>query len=203
MGIRLRWTIWTGVAVAAAVVSSAGVLAQTIRQPPSNVSGFEIAATSTDGQFVGSIGTGTELAGGYFYANVIHQVLQESPASAVTTAICGMGESTTDPPPCSNTNESGNLDEFSRVTVYLPTGESITGTFAYADQGIVFKGNSGGTGSCPWTQTFSVADVVEFGNEYGSYEFSVTLTHYSYDFFGDCITYFATISGTMTPKSSN
>ena len=201
MGIRLRWAIWTGVAVAAAVVSSAGVLAAGTSS--SNVSGFEIAATSTDGQFVGSIGTGTELAGGYFYANVIHQALTET-----VTAICGTGESSSLYAPCKDTNSP-----ISTVTVYLPNGKSITGTFAYADvgsgsyQGIVFKGNSGGTGTCPATQTFSVADVVTFGNQhgtqYGSYEFSVILTHYSYDFFGDCITYFATISGTMTLQQSN
>ncbi len=185
MGIRLRWTIWASVAVAAAVVSSAGVLAQTKPQTTSKVSGFEIAATSTDGQFVGSIGQGTALAGGYFYANVIHQALTET-----VTAICGTGESSYYP--CDS-----KTPQVSTVTVYLPNATSVTGTFAYAAKGIVFLS---GTGSCPATQTFSVADVVDFGGKYGSYEFSVTLTHYSYDLFGDCITYFATISGKMTQQ---
>ena len=201
MGIRLRWTIWTGVAVAAAVVSSAGVLAAGTSS--SNVSGFEIAATSTDGQFVGSIGTGTALAGGYFYANVFHQALTEA-----VTAICGTGETsaTPSPPfPCDSMDAP-----ISTVTVDLPGGNAVTGDFEYADsgglhsnQGIVFEGNSGGTSSCPARQYFSVADVVNFNQLHDSYEFSVTLTHYSYDFFGDCITYFATISGTMTLQQSN
>lgn len=201
MGIRFRWTMWAGVAVAAAAVSSAGVLAAT--PSSSNVSGFEIAATSTDGQFVGSIGQGTELAGGYFYANVIHQALKEQSKGSVT-AICGTGEvpssgGSSIASPCN----SGN--PISSVTVYLPSGNAVKGKFEYADsgggnsnQGIVFEGNSGGTSSCPARQYFSVVDLVNFNQLHDSYEFSVTLTHYSYDLFGDCITYFATISGTMT-----
>lgn len=192
MDARLRWTIWASVAVAAVVVSSAGVLAST---RSSTVSGFEIAATSTDGQFAGSIGPGTPLGGGYFYANVIHQVLQES-SGGDTTAICGTGESSSPSPyPC----DSANPEPVSTVTVYLDSG-SVTGQFEYAPQGITFEGNSGGTSSCPSTQTFLVSDVVNFSQKYGSYDFSVTLTHYSYELFGDCITYFATISGTMTLK---
>ena len=197
MDARLRWTIWASVAVAAVVVSSAGVLAST---RSSTVSGFEIAATSTDGQFAGSIGPGTPLGGGYFYANVIHQVLQES-SGGDTTAICGTGESSSSSPspyPCDSTNP----EPVSTVTVYLDS-RSETGQFEYAPQGITFEGTSGGTSSCPSTQTFLVSDVVNFSQKYGSYDFSVTLTHYSYELFGDCITYFATISGTMTLKSSN
>ncbi|MHB1523795.1 MAG: hypothetical protein ACYCS9_02265 [Candidatus Dormibacteria bacterium] len=198
MDARLRWMIWASVAVAAVVVSSAGVLASTgSPKQVSRVSGFEIAATSTDGQFVGSIGSGTPLGGGYFYANVIHQVLQESPGGD-TTAICGTGESSSSSPspyPCDSTNP----EPVSTVTVYLDS-RSVTGQFEYAPQGITFEGNSGGTSSCPSTQTFLVSDVVNFSKKYGSYDFSVTLTHYSYELFGDCITYFATISGTMTLK---
>ncbi len=191
MDARLRWTIWASVAVAAVVASSAGVLASSGK---SSVSGFEIAATSTDGQFVGSIGGGTPLGGGYFYANVIHQALQES--SAVDTAICGTGESSSSssPSPCNS-----SPDPVSTVTVYLD-GRSVTGRFDYAPKGIVLES---GTGACPSTQTFSVADTVTFGNPLGSYLFSVTLTHYSYDLFGDCITYFATISGTMSEQRSS
>jgi hypothetical protein len=192
MDARLRWTIWASVAASAVLVSSAGVLASA---GTSKVSGFEISATSTDGQFVGSIGPGTPLGGGYFYANVIHQVLQES-SHGDTTAICGTGESASLIAPCDSS------EPVSTVTVYL-NGQSVTGQFVYAPQGITFKGNFGGTSSCPSTQTFSVSDVVKFSNPYGSYDFSVTLTHYSYDLFGDCITYFATISGTMTLKQSN
>ncbi len=191
MDARLRWTIWASVSVAAVVVSSAGVLAST---RSSTVSGFEIAATSTDGQFAGSIGPGTPLGGGYFYANVIHQVLQESNVED-TTAICGTGESASPYAPCDSTNP----EPVSTVTVYLDS-RSETGQFEYAPQGITFEGNSGGTSSCPSTQTFLVSDVVNFSKKYGSYDFSVTLTHYSYELFGDCITYFATISGTMTLK---
>jgi hypothetical protein len=194
MDARLRWTIWASAAVAAVVVSSAGVLAST-RWSTSTVSGFEILATPTDGQFVGSIGPGTPLGGGYFYANVIHQVLQES-NTGDTTAICGTGESASQIAPCDSS------EPVSTVTVYL-NGQSVTGQFVYAPQGITFKGNFGGTSSCPSTQTFSVSDVVKFSKPYGSYDFSVTLTHYSYDLFGNCITYFATISGTMTLKQSN
>ena len=193
MDARLRWTIWASVAVAALVASSAGVLASSGK---SSVSGFEIAATSTDGQFVGSIGGGTPLGGGYFYANVIHQVLQEgSPGDQ--TAICGTGESSSSPTapiPCNSSPEP-----VSTVTVYLD-GRSVTGRFDYAPKGIVLES---GTGACPSTQTFSVADTVTFGNPLGSYLFSVTLTHYSYDLFGDCITYFATISGTMSEQRSS
>jgi hypothetical protein len=189
MDARLRWTIWASVAVAAVLVSSAGVLASA---GSSKVSGFEISATSTDGQFVGSIGPGTPLGGSYFYANVIHQVLQES-SHGDTTAICGIGESSSPIVPCDSTKPG----PVSTVTVYLD-GQSATGRFVYNPVGIEFRGNSGGTGSCPSTQTFSVSDFVNFSNKYGAYDFSVTLTHYSYDLFGDCITYFATISGTMT-----
>jgi hypothetical protein len=200
MDARLRWTIWASVAAAAVLASSAGVLADSSTPKVSSVSGFEIAATSTDGQFVGSIGKGTGLAGGYFYANVIHQALNEQSTGSVT-AICGTGE-VPSPGTSQSASPCNSGNPISSVTVDLPNGKSVTGQFEYADlgpdqnnQGIVFES---GTGSCPATQTFSVADVVEFGNVYGSYEFSVTLTHYSYDFFGDCITYFATISGTMT-----
>jgi hypothetical protein len=191
MDARLRWTIWASVAVAAVAVSSAGVLAST---RSSTVSGFEISATSTDGQFVGSIGPGTPLGGGYFYANVIHQVLQES-SGGDTTAICGTGESSSQIAPCDSTNP----EPVSTVTVYLD-GRSATGQFVYAPGGITFEGNSSDN-SCPSTQTFLVSATVNFNSgKYGSYDFSVTLTHYSYDLFGDCITYFATISGTMTQQ---
>ncbi|MGC8474081.1 MAG: hypothetical protein ACP5PW_06720 [Candidatus Dormibacteria bacterium] len=198
MDARWRWTFGASVAVAAVLASSAAVLAGT---GVSSVSGFEIAATSTDGQFVGSIGSGTKLAGGYFYANVIHQVLNEQSLGSVT-AVCGTGEQSSPDYPCNSLPNP----PISAVTVYLPSGASVTGQFEYAasgtgtNQGIVFES---GTGSCPSTQTFSVGDLVDFGAGYGSYEFLVTLTHYSYDLFGDCITYFATISGTMTPKQSS
>ncbi len=187
MGARLRWAIWGAVAAAAVVASSAGVLASTGK---SSVSGFEIAATSTDGQFVGSIGGGTPLAGGYFYANVVHQALQEGSLGA-QTAICGTGESLSSRSPCASAP-----GPVSTVTVYLD-GRSVTGQFKYAPGGIGFQS---GTGSCPSPQKFSVADTVTFGTPFSSYLFSVTLTHYSYDLFGDCITYFATISGTMGEK---
>ncbi len=193
MGARLRWTIWASGAVAALVATSAGVLASSSE---SRVSGFEIAATSTDGQFVGSIGGGTQLAGGYFYANVIHQALQEG-SLGDQTAICGTGEassSPTAPSPCAS-----SPGPVSTVTVYLD-GRSVTGRFDYASKGIRLLS---GTGACPSPQKFSVADTVTFGNPLGSYLFSVTLTHYSYDLFGDCITYSATISGTMSQQRSS
>ena len=194
---KARWAIWAAVGVAAMLASSAVVLAST--GSSSSVSGFEISATSTQGRFVGSIGNGTALAGGYFYADVIHQRLQEG-APGDVTAICGTGESsaTAAPRPCSDTP-----NPISTVTVLLPGGSSITGQFQYADSGpdhgIVFLY---GRGTCPAVQKFSVADIVNFGAVFGAYEFAVILTHYSYDLFGDCITYFATISGTMTEIST-
>ncbi len=199
MDARWRWAIWASVAMAAVLASSAAVVADTQPAKVSSVSGFEVAATPTQGQFVGSLGKGTALAGGYFYAKVIHQTLNEQGTGSVT-AVCGTGEaSSITVSPCN----SGT--PMSSVTVYLTSGKAVTGEFEYADsgsdssnRGIVFEQNVGGTPSCPSRQYFSVADVVNFSQLHSSYEFSVTLTHYSYDLFGDCITYFATISGTMT-----
>lgn len=163
------------------------------------VSGFEIAATATDGHFVGTI-NGGPLQGG-FYANIYHSALPT--AVGGTAAICGTGENALShypPVPCSPAP-----GPISTVTVHLATGASLVGEFAYADPGITNLTNPGGV-CLPQlfstaTQKFSVSDAVTFGAT--PYAFVVTLTHYLINLgrFGGCQTYFATVAGRILPLS--
>ncbi|MHB8333153.1 MAG: hypothetical protein ACYDEA_13330 [Candidatus Dormibacteria bacterium] len=163
-------------------------------QSTATVSGFEIAATSTEGQFVGTI-DGGPLAGS-FYANVYHQAL----SGKGTFAICGTGD------PASGSCAGSAV---STVTVFTSSG-SASGLFAYADDsssvpptGITNLTNP--TGLCSGrlfstsTQTYSVVDTITFSA--ASYSFDVTLTHYLINLpksWGGCTTYAAQISGTLS-----
>ncbi|MHB8324158.1 MAG: hypothetical protein ACYDHB_07025 [Candidatus Dormibacteria bacterium] len=159
-------------------------------QSTATVSGFEIAATSTEGQFVGNI-DGGPLAGS-FYANVYHEALSGSGSFA----ICGTEEDQSSPSPCS-------LGALSTVTV-LTSGGSVTGEFAYASKGITNLTNPMGVCSgrlfSTSTQTYSVVDTITFSAS-ASYSFDVTLTHYLINLpksWGGCTTYAAQISGTLS-----
>jgi hypothetical protein len=183
------------VASAAGMALTLSTVAVSASTTVGTVSGFEISATSTDGQFVGVIGGGP-VAGG-FYANVIHDPLSAS----APVAICG----TPDPSDATEKSETpGSLCDPSSTPPPISTvtvlGGSLTGTFAEADKGITNLTNPAGKCSPSLfsitTQKYEVAGTVTFGLV--PFAFAVVLTHYLFHNFGTCQTLFATISGTLS-----
>jgi hypothetical protein len=135
------------------------------------ISGYEYYATSTDGKFTG---TGNGALPGSWNADVQH------------TALC-IGCSTT------ATITGGNF-HLATTLNSLPT--LITGSFS---GGTVQVTNPGA--GCT-NQTFAVNGTLSNAGPWstgtGSGTFTATLTHYRYSVFGYCVTYGASVTGTLT-----
>jgi hypothetical protein len=135
------------------------------------VSGYEYYATSTDGKFAG---TASGTLPGDWNADVRHTALCSS--CTPTATITG--------------------GSFSLATVLNSIPTLVTGTFV---GGTVQVTNSGP--HCT-NQTFDVNGILgSVGPWYtgsGTGTFSATLTHYRYRVLGTCVTYAASIAGTLS-----
>ena len=135
------------------------------------ISGHEYYATSTDGKFAGRASGALP---GYWNAHVQHTALC---LSCGTTA--------------SITGGSFSLATTLNSTYTLVTGTFTGGTVQVSDPGLGCK-----------NQVFAVNGMLgSVGPWYsgsGSGSFSATLTHYRYSLFGSCVTYSASVAGTVS-----
>jgi hypothetical protein len=159
-----------GITVAILVVgfSPLTVLAGPQYQDP--VSGYEFYATSTEGQFAGS--ASGDLPGSWS-ADVLHTPLSGSPQTAAI--------------------DGGTFDLYTRLH---NQSTLISGTFT---GGSVTQ--TGGFADCS-NETYSVNGLlggvgIAGKSDHGSGTFSAVLTHYRFSLFGDCVTYAASISGSV------
>lgn len=134
------------------------------------VSGYEYYATSTDGKFMGSASGALP---GSWNADVQH------------TALCTS---------CSTTATiTGGSFQLATSLKSIPT--LITGSFS---GGTVQVTNAGS--GCR-NQTFAVNGILSHVGPWGgsgSGTFAATLTHYRHSVLGHCITYSASVTGTLT-----
>lgn len=158
-----RMVVALGGALAAVLLTAGSVFAAP-NTYTDNVAGVEIAATATQGTFVGTASGGLP---GSWEAVVDHAGLPTTVGAS--TGISG-----------------GSFD----FTPYR--GPRIDGTF-----------NSGGTitmtsaGADCTNQTYAVGDGLTLARG-GTGSFAVTLTHYRTVLFGQCVTYGASVQGTLT-----
>ena len=157
-------------ALAVLALSAAGV-ARGAQTYSDTISGHEYFATSTDGKFAGRASGALP---GYWNADVEHTPLC---ASCTPTATITGGT-------------------FEVATTLNGSYALVTGDFV---GGAVQVTNAGA--NCT-NQTFTVdGDLGNVGSWYsgsGSGTFSATLTHYRARVFGSCITYAASIAGTLS-----
>ena len=166
-----RRTLLIVFALAALVLSTAGAAASAPQTYNDTVRGHEYFASSTDGKFAGSASGALP---GYWNADVQHTPLCLSctPTATITGGNFELG-----------TTLNGS--------VTLVTGSFTGGAVQVTNVGT----------DCT-NQTFSVHGVLgSVGPWYsgnGSGDFSVILTHYRQRLFGSCITYAASVSGTLS-----
>ncbi len=135
------------------------------------ISGYEYYATSTDGKFAGTAWGGLP---GDWNADVRHTPLCLS--CTPTATITG--------------------GSFLLVTILKSVPTLVTGTFTGGTVQVTDVG-----ANCT-NQTFAVngilGDVGPWYRGSGSGTFSATLAHYRYRVFGSCITYSASVTGTLS-----
>jgi hypothetical protein len=157
------------VLIAVAVVVPAA--ASAARTSSDTLTGYEYYATATDGKFAGTA-SGAFLGG--WNADVRHTALCLS--CATTSTITG--------------------GSFLLVTLRTGAPTLITGSFAGGTVQVTDKG-----ANCT-NQTFAVAGILgKVGTWYsgsGTGSFNVTLTHYRQSIFGNCVTYGASVAGSVT-----
>jgi hypothetical protein len=166
--MNIRAFLIAAIAAAAMCLPTAALAA---RASSDTISGYEYYATSTDGRFAG---TAAGTLPGAWNADVHH------------TALC-----LTCTPTATITGGS-----FSLTTLLNPIPTLITGSFT---GGAVQVLNPGA--NCT-NQTFAVDGILgNVGTWYsgnGTGTFDVTLTHFRRAIFGSCITYGASVAGTLT-----
>lgn len=166
--MNLRRLIILLVAALAFVIAPATAAAQTYSD---TIGGYEYAFTSTDGKFAG---TASGVLPGYWNADVEHTPLC---ISCTTTATITSGR-------------------FSLATTHNGFPALASGTFV---GGTVQVTNLGANCS---NQTFAVNGILGsvgwWSSGSGSGTFSATLTHYRHSIFGSCVTYGASIRGTLS-----
>jgi hypothetical protein len=164
----LRAFIVVGLAALALCAPSSTLAAQTYSD---TISGYEYYATSTDGKFAGSAAGALP---GAWNADVQHTPLCVSCAPTATI-----------------TGGSFALAATLNSIPALVTGVFSGGTVQVVDIGA----------GCT-NQSFAVdgilANVGPWYSGSGSGTFSATLTHYRYPIFGRCITYAASVAGTIS-----
>ena len=165
------------------VLAAVGTTSATATEHTTLVSGFEMYATSTQGNFAGTASPGaTNGLSGAWSIVVYHTLLGADR--------CG------DPPyPCAQVT-GGSFT----LAVTSPTAELVTGNFDYQaphTPGIV---QSPPYTSCG-TQLFHITDTlnsVGTGSQHsGTGNFDAYLWHYRTWIFGRCVTYAATVKGTV------
>jgi hypothetical protein len=134
-----------------------------------NVEGVEIAATATQGQFVGV--AGGQLTG-LWRIVVDHQPLSGTTPAAIT---------------------GGSLD---LATVL--NGSPVTVTAGFATGSVTQSSGFIGCTNQQYAVSGSLNSVGVQGAGTGTGTFNVILTHYQARIFGRCITYSASVAGTVT-----
>jgi hypothetical protein len=159
------------IAALAAVALCLPAAARAAQTSSDTISGYEYYATSTDGKFAG---TAAGALPGAWNADVHH------------TALCLI---------CTPTATiTGGSFLLTTVLNRVPT--LITGSFTGGTVQVINKG-----ANCT-NQTFAVDGILgDVGTWYsgdGTGSFDVTLTHYRRTIFGSCVTYGASVAGTLT-----
>ena len=136
-----------------------------------SVSGFEIAATPTEGRFVGSA-SGSQRGG--WYIDVVHQPLSRTAPVAITGG-------------------SVNL-----ATVLQGQPVVVTGSFSSGS--VDQTGGFGGCSNQTFAVSGVLVRVglVGAAQAVGGGSFNATLTHYQTEFFGRCVTYSASVTGAVS-----
>ena len=157
------------VIVVAVLVGIAPLIALAAGSYQDSVVGAEFYATSTDGRFAGKA---TGSLPGAWYINVVH-----TPLSGGSATITG-----------------GSFDLATKVngSPALAEGSFTTGSVT----------QTGGTSGCT-NQTYTVAgQLTQVGlagsTRTGTGSFRGTLTHYRSSLFGSCVTYGASVTGTVS-----
>jgi hypothetical protein len=168
MTMYLRVFLVAALIAAAFVIPGSALAAQTSTDA---ITGYEYYATSTDGRFAGA--ASGALPGGWD-ADVHHTALCLS--CATTATITG--------------------GSFLLTTVLNNVPTLITGSFTGGTVQVTNKGTN-----CT-NQTFVVDGILgSVGPWYrgsGTGSFNVTLTHYRRSIFGSCVTYGASVAGTLS-----
>jgi hypothetical protein len=162
-----KWILAVVVGLVALAMAQATALAAGYSD---TVSGREIYATSTEGRFAGQAAGALP---GYWYADVVHTPLTGSPETAAIT---------------------GGIFDLSTTI----SGQPVLVTGLFSGGSVV---QTGGFGGCT-NQTYSVSgDLTNVGpyggSQTGTGTFAAVLTHYRYSSYGYCITYAASIAGTV------
>lgn len=139
-----------------------------------SLEGVEIAATSTQGTFVGT-GTGTNGDEAVWQAIVEHQPL--SPGCSSSTFGCAIRAGGT----------------FSLVNQDV---EAVDGTFASGSITLITQ--APGCGIQVFSVVGTLTDVTTLTTTGGVGTFAVTLTHFRAQFLGRCTTFFAKVSGSVS-----
>lgn len=156
-----------GMALAAVAVMQTAALAASYSDA---VSGVEIYATSTEGQFAGQASGDLP---GYWYADVIHTPLSGSPETAAITG-----------------------GSFYLSTTVHNQPSLVTGLFSGGS--VVQTGGFAGCTNQTYSVTGNLTDVGLYGKRHaGTGTFAAVLTHYRYEAYGYCLTYAASIAGTV------
>jgi hypothetical protein len=167
--MRLRRGFVVAALAALVLCMPAGALAT--QAYDDTISGYEYYATSTDGKFAGSAAGAVP---GDWNADVRHTPLCVS--CTPTATITG--------------------GSFLLVTILKSVPTLVTGTFTGGSVQVTDAG-----ANCT-SQAFAVngilGDVGPWYRGSGSGTFSATLTHYRYRIFGSCITYSASVTGTLS-----
>ena len=165
--------------LAAAALLAAGTAAAAI-SPSYAVTGIEVAATSTQGTFVGT-GTGSGGDRLAWSAVVVHTVLSTNPATPATIT-------------------GGSLNALSYGT---GSPAALTGTFTGGT--VTYDAALSSPAACG-NQVYDVAGSLALasGGVTGTGTFTVLLTHYRIALLGRCVTIGATVTGapglTVTPE---
>jgi hypothetical protein len=133
----------------------------------SAISGYEVAATSTQGTFAGSANGDL---GGYWTATIHHTAL--SPNAVI---------------------DGGS---FSLGTVLAGAPTLVTGTFTGGT--ITYLGSTGTCGNQSFAVDAFLGSVTAGAASGGSGTFTGTLTHYRTSIWGRCVTYAASVRGSIS-----
>jgi hypothetical protein len=165
---RSLGTIVAGVLTVGALIALPAAAVAAPASTAFQVKGLEIAFTSTRATFVG-YGSGNAAEGSAWKAVVDHAPLSSQPA-AITGGTFSMG-----------------------TLSLAPAVDFVRGTFT---GGTITETNPG-TGCTKQTfrVTGTLGDVSTSTTSGGTGRFDVVLTHHRLSFFGDCVTYAATVSG--------
>jgi hypothetical protein len=172
-GIEMKSRMMLAAALAALVGALLPGAAGAAVSPTYAVAGTEVAATSTQGTFVGAA-RGSSGDFGVWQAVVVHDPL----ASTVGTPVAITGGT------------------FTMQTVYSPGPDIVAGTFTGGSVTLVNAG--GACGNQVYAVKGSLGNVTTTSSTGGTGSFTAVLTHYRIFLFGACRTYAASVVGTLT-----